>query len=103
MNHLRIDYPRNGALMNPNEPCGANDIDVLFDLCNQETCASQFSLLVRPVNSRHQNMSGMVRFFSCLWGMDNMVRGRVVEHERTQFLFPSNEATIGTKTWALEF
>ncbi|XP_019093318.1 PREDICTED: uncharacterized protein LOC109129511 [Camelina sativa] len=66
--------------------------EVPVNLCQEATMVSQFSLLVRPANSRRQNLRAMIRFFPRLWGMDNSVIGRVVEHGRSQFMFPSYEA-----------
>lgn len=65
---------------------------VPVDLCFEATRASQISLLIRPSNPRKQNLRAITRFFPQLWGLDNVVSGRVIEHGRAQFLFPSNEA-----------
>ncbi|KAL1207283.1 hypothetical protein V5N11_028027 [Cardamine amara subsp. amara] len=65
---------------------------VPIEICASATHASQFSLLVRPANPLKQNLRAMARFFPRLWGMDTTVVGRVIDHGRVQFLFPSNEA-----------
>lgn len=52
----------------------------------------KISLLIRPCNPRKQNLRAITRFFPRLWGLENVVSGRVVDHGRAQFLFPSNEA-----------
>ncbi|KAL1216092.1 hypothetical protein V5N11_012830 [Cardamine amara subsp. amara] len=64
---------------------------VPVDLCYEATRASQISLLIRLANPRRQNLRALV-LFPWLWGMDNTVTGRVVDHGRAQFMFPSNEA-----------
>ncbi|KAL1224631.1 hypothetical protein V5N11_000960 [Cardamine amara subsp. amara] len=68
------------------------EFSIPINLCAQASQAAQFSLLVRPVNPRRQNIRALARFFPRLWGMDDIVTGWVVEHGRAQFLFPSNEA-----------
>lgn len=65
---------------------------VPIDLCYEATRASQISILIRPSNPRKQNLRALTRFFPRLWGLDNVVTGRVVDHGRAQFLFPSNES-----------
>lgn len=70
-------------MMNNSSP-----ISVPIDLCYEATRASQLSLLIRPANPRKQNLRALTRFFPRLWGLDNVVTGRVVDHGRTQFLFP---------------
>lgn len=69
-----------------------NVTHVPIDLCYEATRASQTSLLIRPANPRCQNLRALSRFFPRLWGFKNGVTGRVVDHGRVQFLFPSNEA-----------
>lgn len=69
-----------------------NVYSVPIDPCYEATRVSQVSLLLRLSNPRKQNLRALTRFFPRLWGMDNMVPGRVVDHGRVQFLFPSNEA-----------
>lgn len=78
----------NPAIMNTN----ANVFSVPVDICHEETCASLISLLIRPANPRKQNLRTITWFFPRLWCLDNVVSGRVVDHGRAQFLFPSNEA-----------
>lgn len=67
---------------------------VLIDLCYDATRASQTSLLIRPSNPRKQNLLALTHFFPRLWGLDNMVNGRVADHGRAQFMFPSNESQL---------
>lgn len=87
--------PSNSTLTRPQSSM-MDDYPAVFtapiDLCFQASRASQISLLIRPANPRRQNLRVLTRFFPRLWGMDDVVTGRVVDHGRVQFLFPSQEA-----------
>lgn len=48
--------------------------------------------MIRPSNPKKQNLRALTRFFPRLWGLNDVVTGRVVDHGRAQFLFPSHEA-----------
>lgn len=69
-----------------------NVFSVPADLCHDATRASQISLLIRACNPRKKNLRAITCFFPRLWGLDNVVSGRVVDNGRAQFLFPTNEA-----------
>lgn len=64
------------SIMNNNH----NVFSVPVDLCYEATRASQVSLLIRPSNPRMQNLCTLTRFFPRLWGLDNVVLGRVVDY-----------------------
>lgn len=53
---------------------------------------NRFILIGRPVMPRKQNLRAIIATMPRSWGFDGVVRGRIIEHRRFQFVFPSEEA-----------
>ncbi|XP_023638967.1 uncharacterized protein LOC17886101 [Capsella rubella] len=67
-------------------------INLPIDLCEEAIQATRFSLIVKPVNPRKQNLRAMLGTLPRLWGVNDEVSGRILENKRVQFLFPSEES-----------
>lgn len=67
-------------------------INLPFELCEEAISETRFSLIVKPVNPRKQNLRAMLGTLPRLWGVGNEVSGRILENRRIQFLFQSDEA-----------
>lgn len=66
---------------------GDEAINLPFELCEEAISETRFSLIVKPVNSRRQNLQAMLNAMPRLWGVDNKVSGRILENRKIQFLF----------------
>ncbi|XP_013645882.2 uncharacterized protein LOC106350558 [Brassica napus] len=53
---------------------------------------NRFILIGRPVMPRKQNLRAIVATMPRNWGFDGVVRGRIIEGRRFQFVFPTEEA-----------
>lgn len=53
---------------------------------------NRFLLIGRPVMPRRQNLRAIVASMPRNWGFEGIVRGRIIEGRRFQFVFPSEEA-----------
>ncbi|XP_033146751.1 uncharacterized protein LOC117133780 [Brassica rapa] len=62
------------------------------DVVRQAEEENRFILIGRPVMPRKQNLRAIVATMPRNWGFDGVVRGRIIEHRRFQFVFPTEEA-----------
>ncbi|KAL0715745.1 hypothetical protein Bca4012_065067 [Brassica carinata] len=64
---------------------GINDsvVDVPIELCEEAIEGNRFSLIVKPINPRRQNLRAMMGAFLRLWGVADVVGAR---YEMGQFL-----------------
>lgn len=69
-------------------------IDLPHDLCAEAAERNRYALIGKPVNPRKQNLRAMLSALPRLWGVADEVAGRVIEHNRIQFLFPSEESLL---------
>ncbi|XP_013694324.1 uncharacterized protein LOC106398287 [Brassica napus] len=53
---------------------------------------NRFILIGHPVMPRKQNLRAIVATMPRNWGFDGLVRGRIIEGRRFQFVFPTEEA-----------
>lgn len=53
---------------------------------------NRFIIIGRPVMPRCQNLRAIVATMPRTWGLEGIVRGRIIEGRRFQFVFPSEEA-----------
>ncbi|XP_019086564.1 PREDICTED: uncharacterized protein LOC109126986 [Camelina sativa] len=67
-------------------------ITLLVDLCEEAIQETRFSLIVKPVNLRKQNLRAMLSTLPRLWGVPDEVSGRIMENKKIQFLFHSEES-----------
>ncbi|RID76223.1 hypothetical protein BRARA_B03206 [Brassica rapa] len=64
---------------------------------------NRFILVGRPVMPRRQNIRALLATMPRNWGFEGLVRGRVIEGRRFQFVFPSEESmdmVIRREPWA---
>lgn len=73
---------------------GADDEPFVLpaDVVRQVEEENRFILIGRPVMPRKQNLRAIVASMPRSWGFEGLVRGRIIEHRRFQFVFPSEEA-----------
>ncbi|XP_018460221.2 uncharacterized protein LOC108831158 [Raphanus sativus] len=62
------------------------------EVVRQAAEENSFILIGRPVMPRRQNLRAIVATMPRNWGFEGIVRGRVTEGRRFQFVFPSEEA-----------
>ena len=67
-------------------------INLPFDLCEEAISEARFSLIVKPVNPRRQNLRAMAGALPRLWGVGEGVNSRILENRKIQFLFQSDES-----------
>lgn len=60
-------------------------------VCSAARRANQFVLIGRPLVPRRQNCRAIVASIPRIWGLNNIITGRLVEQRRFQFIFPSEE------------
>ena len=53
---------------------------------------NRFTIIGRPVMPRRQNLRAIVASMPRTWGLEGIVRSRIIEGRRFQFVFPSEEA-----------
>lgn len=53
---------------------------------------NRFILIGRPVMPRKQNLRAIIATMPRSWGFEGLVRGRITEGRRFQFIFPTEEA-----------
>lgn len=72
---------------------GINDeaISVSFDLSEEAVNETKYSIVVKPVNPRKQNLRAMLNALPRLWGVGDEVAGRILENKKIQFIFQSEE------------
>ncbi|KAL0853873.1 hypothetical protein Bca101_059025 [Brassica carinata] len=75
---------------------GINDsvVDVPIELCEEAIEGNRFSLIVKPINPRRQNLRAMMGAFLRLWGVADVVGARIVENQRIQFLFRDEQSML---------
>ncbi|KAL0643179.1 hypothetical protein Bca4012_041469 [Brassica carinata] len=75
---------------------GINDsvVELPFDLCEEAIEENRYSLIVKPINPRRQNLRAMMVSFPRLWGVADVAGGRIVENQKIQFLFRNEEAML---------
>ena len=73
---------------------GSNDAPFVLpsDVVSRAAEENRFILVGRPSMPRKQNLRGIIATMPRIWGLDGLVRGRVMEGRRFQFIFPSEEA-----------
>ncbi|XP_024013046.1 uncharacterized protein LOC112087247 [Eutrema salsugineum] len=59
---------------------------------NHAVASNQFSLVVVPLNPKKQNLRAMISQMPRLWGMETATTGRIIGHNKLQFLFHSEES-----------
>lgn len=72
-------------------------------LCEEALNETRFSLIVKPVNPRKQNLRAMLSALPRLWGVSEEVNGRILENRKIQFLFQSDESmssVLGRGPWS---
>lgn len=62
------------------------------EVVRQAAEENRFILIGRPVMPRRRNLRAIVATMPRIWGLEGLVRGRVIEGRRFQFIFPSEEA-----------
>ena len=67
-------------------------INLPIELCEEAISETQFSLIVKPVNPRKQNLRALLNALPRLWGVGDEVSGRILENMKIQFLFRSEES-----------
>ncbi|XP_022549102.1 uncharacterized protein LOC106361818 [Brassica napus] len=53
---------------------------------------NRFTIIGLPVMPRRQNLRAIIASMPRTWGLEGIVRGRIIEGRRFQFVFPSEEA-----------
>ncbi|KFK25483.1 hypothetical protein AALP_AA8G120300 [Arabis alpina] len=69
----------------------------------QAVAENQFIIIGRHVMPRRQNLRAMVATLLRSWGPDGFVHGRLIDGERFQFVFPSEESmnnVLNRGSWA---
>lgn len=61
------------------------------EVCLRASSANQFALVADPLNPRKQNLRFMVQQMLCLWGVGELVFGRIIAPNKVQFVFPTEE------------
>lgn len=67
-------------------------INLPYELCEEAFSETRFSLVVKPVNPKKQNLRAMLGTLPRLWGVGDEVTGRILENKKIQFLFQSEES-----------
>ncbi|XP_056865058.1 uncharacterized protein LOC130511686 [Raphanus sativus] len=62
------------------------------EMVRQAAEENRFIIIGRPVMPRRQNLRAIVATMPRTWGLEGIVRGRITEGRRFQFVFPSEEA-----------
>lgn len=63
-----------------------------LDVVRQAAEENRFILIGRPAMPRRQNVRPLIATMPRVWGLEEVVRGRLLEGRRSQFVFPSEEA-----------
>ncbi|RID40304.1 hypothetical protein BRARA_J00361 [Brassica rapa] len=73
---------------------GASEAPVVMpaEMVRQAAEENRFIIVGRPVMPRRQNLRAIVASMPRNWGLEGIVRGRITEGRRFQFVFPSEEA-----------
>ncbi|XP_056860041.1 uncharacterized protein LOC130508511 [Raphanus sativus] len=73
---------------------GVNDEPFVMPqaVVQQAAAENRFILVGRPVMPRRQNLRAILAVMPHTWGLEGLVRGRITEGRRFQFVFPSEEA-----------
>ncbi|XP_013617766.1 PREDICTED: uncharacterized protein LOC106324324 [Brassica oleracea var. oleracea] len=73
---------------------GINDASFVLppEIVRQAEEENRFILIGRPVMPRRQNLRAIIATMPRNWGLEGLARGRIIEHRRFQFVFPSEEA-----------
>ncbi|KAL0719718.1 hypothetical protein Bca4012_069042 [Brassica carinata] len=73
---------------------GSNDVPFVLpaDVVSRAAEENRFILVGRPTMPRKQNLRGIIATMPRVWGLEGLVRGRIMEGRRFQFIFPSEEA-----------
>ncbi|RID71455.1 hypothetical protein BRARA_C03394 [Brassica rapa] len=73
---------------------GCNDAPFVLprEVVRQAEEENRFIIIGRPVMPRRQNLRAIVASMPRIWGLEGIVRGRIIEGRRFQFVFPSEEA-----------
>ena len=73
---------------------GCNDAPFVLprEVVRQAEEEKRFIIIGRPVMPRRQNLRAIVASMPRIWGLEGIVRGRIIEGRRFQFVFPSEEA-----------
>ena len=73
---------------------GASEAPVVMpmEMVRQAAEENRFIIVGRPVMPRKQNLRAIVASMPRSWGLEGIVRGRITEGRRFQFVFPSEEA-----------
>ncbi|RID58377.1 hypothetical protein BRARA_F01681 [Brassica rapa] len=84
---------------------GAEDepVPLSATVCNEARRANQFSLMVRPIIPRKQNIRALTTALPRMWGLSGIISGRIVERRKLQFVFPSEElqqSVLNRGPWA---
>lgn len=69
-------------------------VNLPLDLCEEAAEENRFSLITRPINHRRQNLRAMMLAFPRLWGFSDEVTGRLLQDQKVQFIFTSEEAML---------
>ncbi|RID78167.1 hypothetical protein BRARA_A01018 [Brassica rapa] len=83
------------ALQDVNLGCDDTPFVLPSEVVRQAAGENRFLLIGRPVMPRKQNIRAIVASMPRNWGFDGLVRGRIIEGRRFQFVFPSEEAMEG--------
>ncbi|RID67935.1 hypothetical protein BRARA_C00135 [Brassica rapa] len=67
-------------------------ISLPVEVVRQAAEENRFILIGRPVMPRKQNLRALIATMPRNWGLEGLVRGRIIEGRRFQFVFPSEEA-----------
>jgi len=67
-------------------------INLPFDLCEEAISETRYSLIVKPVNPRKQNLRAMASALPRLWGVGEEVSSRILDSRKIQFLFQSEDS-----------
>jgi len=67
-------------------------INLPIKICDEALQETQFSFIAKPVNPRKQNLRAMLSALPRLWGVGEEVVGRILENQKIQFLFQSEES-----------
>ncbi|CAG7887032.1 unnamed protein product, partial [Brassica rapa] len=77
------------ALQDVNLGCDDTPFVLPSEVVRQAAGENRFLLIGRPVMPRKQNIRAIVASMPRNWGFDGLVRGRIIEGRRFQFVFPS--------------
>lgn len=69
-------------------------VDLPLDLVAEAEEETRFALIGKPLNPRKQNIRAMLSALPRLWGVADEVVGRVLENNRVQFVFRSEESLL---------